>query len=153
MKPSSTLFLRIAVYAMGLIVLALSIFILPIGIREDSGGLGLVFWVMYATVVPFFVALYQTLRLLNYIDTNTAFSNASVSALKIIKFCAFTISVLYAISLPNIYDAVQDMDAPGVMVVGLILTCTPLVIGIFAAVLQRVLQSAITIKSENDLTV
>ena len=44
-------------------------------------------------------------------------------------------------------------DAPGVVIVGMISIFAPMVIAVFAAVLQRLLQEAITIKSENDLTV
>ncbi|EUJ36458.1 hypothetical protein PWEIH_13330 [Listeria weihenstephanensis FSL R9-0317] len=44
-------------------------------------------------------------------------------------------------------------DAPGIMIIGLILTFASIVIATFAAVLQRLLQEAISIKSENDLTV
>lgn len=137
---------------MGLIVLALCIFALPVGLREE-GGYGPIFWGMYLTAVPFFIALYQTLKLLSYVDKNTAFSERSVSALRVIKYCAFIISGMYAIGMPYIYFAAQEDDAPGVVVIGLIFTFAPLVIGIFATVLQKLLRSAIDLKSENDLTV
>ena len=84
MKQGSTMFLRGVVWLIGLVVLALCIIALPIGIRGDEGGdgYGPIFWGMYATAVPFFIALYQTLRLLHYIDTNKAFSVLSIKALK-----------------------------------------------------------------------
>jgi hypothetical protein len=44
-------------------------------------------------------------------------------------------------------------DAPGLILVGMVPIFTSLVIAVFAAVLQRLLQEAIDIKSENDLTV
>lgn len=152
MKVSSTVFLRGAVLLMGLVVLALCIFALPVGLRED-GGYGPVFWGMYFTAVPFFIALYQTLKLLHYVDKNTAFSVQSVHSLKVIKYCAFIISSMYAIGMPYIYFAAQEDDAPGVVVIGLLFTFAPMVIGVFAAVLQKLLRSAIDLKSENDLTV
>ena len=44
-------------------------------------------------------------------------------------------------------------DAPGIIVIGLVIIFASMVIAVFAAVLQRLLQEAIDIKSENDLTV
>ena len=44
-------------------------------------------------------------------------------------------------------------DAPGLILVGMVLIFASMVIAVFAAVLQRLLQEAIDIKSENDLTV
>lgn len=108
---------------------------------------------LYLTAVPFLFALHQTLKLLSYIDKNKAFSGLSVKALKLIKYCALVISGLYAIGSPYIYYAAQRDDAPGVMAMGLIITGASFAIAIFAAVLQKLLQSAIAIKKENDLTV
>lgn len=154
MQKSSTLFLRLAVIAIGLAVLGLCAFALPAGIRsEDAGDLRALFLGMYLPAVPFFFALFQTLHLLNYIDKNKAFSQVSVKALKYIKYCAFAISGLYALYLPWVYHVANEEDAPGVMLIGLILVFAPLVIGVFAAVLQKLLQNAIAIKKENDLTV
>jgi hypothetical protein len=106
-----------------------------------------------STDIPFLYALYQGLLLLRYIDQNTAFSDASVHALKTIKRCAFAISVLYAIMMPYIVYLAEIDDAPGAVVVGLLFMTAPLVVAVFAAVLQKLVESAIDIKSENDLTV
>jgi hypothetical protein len=44
-------------------------------------------------------------------------------------------------------------DAPGIILIGLVIIFASMVIGVFAAVLQKLLTNAIEIKSENDLTV
>ena len=44
-------------------------------------------------------------------------------------------------------------DAPGLIILGMVIIFASMVIAVFAAVLQRLLQEAINIKSENDLTV
>ena len=54
---------------------------------------------------------------------------------------------------PFFYIAAKSEDAPGIMVIGLVMVFAPMVIAVFAAVLQRLLQNAIVIKSENELTV
>ncbi|KAA1191521.1 DUF2975 domain-containing protein [Paenibacillus sp. B2(2019)] len=153
-----TLFLKIVVILIGLPVLALCIFWLPTIPNKAAGDyrVYLVYPVLigvYVTVIAYFVALYQALRLLSYIDKNKAFSELSIKALKNIIYCAIIISILYAAGMPLIYEMAQEADAPGLIVLGLVMTCAPIVIAVFAAVLQKLLKNAIEIKSENDLTV
>jgi DUF2975 family protein len=160
MKRSSTHFLRAVVFLMGSAALFLCFLILPT-IAEEWGPAYPEFeYLKYpfmislgATTIPFFIALYQTLKLLSYVDNNTAFSELSVKSLKYIKYCAFIFGTLYAASMPFFYLVGDKTDAPGVIVIGMIMTFAPIVIAVFAAVLQKLLQSAIDIKSENDLTV
>lgn len=154
MKYTSTLFLKAAVWFMGLAVLTIcSLLILPVVIANDAGYYTPILIGMCVSTVPFFLALYQTLKLLGYIDKNKAFSTQSVNALKNIKYCAAIIAVLYAASMPYIYYVADRDDAPGVLAIGLIIVFASLVIAGFAAVLQMLLKNAIEIKSENDLTV
>lgn len=160
MKNGSTLFLRLTVVALGLMALGLCILILPaIGSdwpKEYPDAPYLqwpTFVILSATVIPFFIALFQTWKLLDYVDKNTAFSERSVNALRIITYCALVFSALYASMLPIIHYITQKEDAPGLLVIGLIMTCAPIVIAVFSAVLQKLLHSAITMKNENDLTV
>jgi hypothetical protein len=47
----------------------------------------------------------------------------------------------------------QIDDAPGLILVGFLPVFTAMVVGVFAAVLERLLKEAIDIKSFNDLTV
>jgi len=160
MKRVSTLFLKVTVFLIGLPILALCIFVVP-GIANFAAELYpdhaylkyLVFADLYASAVPFYLALYQSFRLLIYIDRNEAFSELSVRALKNIKYCAVAISILYVAGLPLLYLIAEADDAPGVILIGLVIIFASMVIAFFAAVLQRLLKEAIDIKSENDLTV
>lgn len=159
MREVTTLFLKIAVFILGLPVLALCIFLVP-HMANFAAKLYpniapmkyLVFIVMYGAAVPFYFALYQAFNLLRYIDENTAFSELSVKALKNIKCCAITISGLYVLGLPLFRFIAKKVDPP-IVLMGLIIIFASLVIAVFAAILQRLLQEAINIKSENDLTV
>src|SRR6185503_18768112 len=120
MQRGSTMFLRIAVLVIGLAVLALCVIALPAGIRSDQTGYYRpILWGLYIPALPFFVALYQTLKLLGHIDKNKAFSDMSVRALKNIKYCAVTISGLFAAGMPYIFQAAEKDDAPGVVLIGL----------------------------------
>jgi hypothetical protein len=155
-----TLFLKVVVFLMGLPVLALSIFVLPeiaeffAELNPTLDFLQYPFLIgLYVTVIAFFAALYQTLRLLSYIDKNEAFSDLSVMALKNIKYCAITISALFVVFMPLIYLMAEIDDAPGIILIGMVIIFGSMVIAVFAAVLQKLLKNAIDIKSENDLTV
>jgi len=155
-----TLFLKAVVVLMGMAVLALCVFLVPEianWIGEDFQRLAFLQYPLFiyleATAIPFYFALYQTLKLLSYIDKNEAFSEISVKALKAIKNCAITISILYAACMPLVYIIAEVDDAPGLIIMGMFVTCAPIVIAVFAAVLQKLLQNAIDIKSENDLTI
>ncbi|PEL55286.1 DUF2975 domain-containing protein [Bacillus wiedmannii] len=160
MKQGSTLFLKTAIILIGIPVFALCIFLIPnIGnyaadLYPDIAYITyLVLINLYATVIPFYFALYQAFKLVSYIDKGNAFSKLSVRALKKIKQCAVTISVLYVIGMPLFYLIAERDDAPGIIIIGMLLIFASMVIAVFAAVLQRLLKDAIDIKSENDLTV
>jgi hypothetical protein len=153
MKSSPTLFLKAIIYLFGLAVAAFCLVILY-GIFFGNFGMFLpLLFVILVTAVPFLFALYQGLLLLTYIDSNTAFSEQSVIAIKNIKYCAYIISVIYTLAIPYAFYVFDKDDAPGGILINLILIFAPLVTAVFAAVLQRLLQNAIDIKSENDLTV
>lgn len=163
MKKGSTLFLKAVTTMISIPILALSIFVLPkiavIAIVKMQTGselayivLGLLL-IMYLSSIPFYFALYQAIQLLRYIDQSQAFSMLSVIALKKIKNCALMISGLYVIALPLIFVVAQWDDAPGLVAIGMVILGASLVVVVFAAVLQRLLEEAIQIKSENDLMI
>lgn len=160
MKQVSTLFLKIVVFLIGLPVLALCIFIVP-----EFGKLAevlypdkiyikvLVLTYLYLSAVPYYFALYQAFKLLGFIDKNIAFSEHSVVALRKIRNSALSISVVHTLGLPLVYMLAEKDDAPGLILIALIIIFASLVISVFAAVLQKLLIEVIDIKNENDLTV
>ncbi|ULO09011.1 DUF2975 domain-containing protein [Paenibacillus sp. 19GGS1-52] len=158
-KRGSTHILKLIIFLAGSAVLALCIFLVP-HMANFAAKLYpniplmkyLVFIVMYGAAVPFYFALYQAFNLLRYIDENTAFSELSVKALKNIKCCAIAISGLYVLGMPLFRFIAKKVDPP-IGLMGLVIIFASLVIAVFAAILQRLLEEAINIKSENDLTV
>ena len=107
----------------------------------------------YLASIPFFVALYQAFKLLGYIDDNKVFSQSSVNAVRNIKYCAITISGFIVLGILYIRLFVRGDDPAGVTALGIFTTFASIVIATAAAVFQRLLQNAVDIKSENDLTV
>ena len=55
--------------------------------------------------------------------------------------------------MPLLYLMAEIDDAPGIILIGMVIIFASLVVAVFAAVLQRLLKEAIYIKLENDLTV
>ncbi|MDF9759436.1 putative membrane protein [Peribacillus simplex] len=159
-KRGSTTFLKVIIFLVGIAVLALCIFLVP-KIGNFAGELypdiaymkSLVLIDMYVAAIPFYFALYQAFKLLSYIDKNQAFSELSVKALKNIKHCAIMISTLYLLGMPLYYLMAKRVDPPSFIPIGLVIIFASMVIAVFAAVLQRLLQEAINIKSDNDLTI
>ena len=160
MKKVSTFFLRAVIIIMGLAVLALCIFGLPAIVREVFNYISEFAYLkyptlasLYITAIAFFFALHQALKLLGYIDKNIAFSELSIKALKKIKYCAIAISSLYLLNMPIVLLLADKDDAPGGVIIGMVLACSPIVVAVFATVLEKLLRSGMEIKSENDLTV
>lgn len=111
--------------------------------------------IIYAYVgsIPFFVALYQAFKLLGYLDSNNVFSQSSVNAARNIKHCAITMSGLIVLGILYIRLSITDDDPAGITAFGIFTTFASIVIATTAAVFQRLLQNAVEIKLENDLTV
>ena len=160
MKQASTFFLKATLFVMGGLVLSFCIFAIPAiskGVVIEWPELAHLRYPIliggYLTAIPFFIALYQAFLLLSYIDRNTAFSEVSVRALRYIKYCGIAMSVLYVAGMPIIFQIADADDAPGLVLFGMLFAAAPAVVAVFAAVLQKLVQNAIDIKSENDLTV
>lgn len=159
MKHASTLILKMTLVFMSLVALAMAIFAFPWMGKGMAAEFPVVPYLEYSvvigyiTLIPFFIALHQAFKLLILIDRNTAFSEMSAKALRNIKRCAIAITTLWLMGMPFIFMIAQADDAPGLVIVGMIFACSPIVIAIFAAVLEKLVRNAIEIKSENDLTV
>jgi hypothetical protein len=159
-KRSSTLFLKLTLCGMAAVGLFIGISGVPAIAREvtsvPSDLLPLYYLALigvYAAAIPFFIALYQAFRLLRYVDASTAFSELSVRALRNIKFCGVAVSISYVLALPFLHRFSQINDAPVLVILGLTIISASIVVAVFAAVLQKLVQNAVDIKSENDLTV
>ena len=106
----------------------------------------------YTGSIPFFLGLYHAFKVLGYAGGNKEFSPSAVRSVRIIKYCA--IAVIGFVAGAEVYFFTNDSDdrAGGVFVGGLI-GFASIVVATAMAVLERGLQKAVDMKSENDLTV
>jgi hypothetical protein len=76
-----------------------------------------------------------------------------VDAVGNIKYCAIVFSGFIVLGILYIRLFVRGEDPAGVTGLGIVTTFASIVIATAAAVFQSLLQNAVDIKSENDLTV
>ena len=159
MKKGSTIFLQVVIVALGIVALATMIrFPLTEGraVNLDLFSIYSDPFIIYGYIVSiaFFVALYQAFKLLGYIGQNKVFSLNSVKALRTIKYCAIVLGILIVMAgiYIRIFHAKGD-DPAGFLAMCVVTTFISIVIATAAAVFEKTLQSAVDIKSENDLTV
>ena len=158
MKKSSTVFLQVVIVLIGIGALALMLWEPHLEGRNAHATLFQIYFndpflaYAYIASISFFVALYQAFKVLGYVGSNKVFSQAAVKALRTIKYCAIAIIGFVAVGEIFIILNKSDDRAGGVFM-GVLITFGSVVIATAAAMFARILQSAVDIKSENDLTV
>ncbi|MDX2033871.1 MAG: DUF2975 domain-containing protein [Blastocatellia bacterium] len=160
MKRSSTIFLQIVIVLIGIGALALMLVEPHFEGRNAHATPFEVYFkdpflaYAYTASIAFFVALYQAFKLLGYIRANEVFSPRAVKALRTIKYCALSL-VAFIVGAEAFFFVVQrgKEDIAGGVMIGLVMIFVSVVVATAAAVFERLLQSAVEIKSENDLTV
>lgn len=160
MKHGSTLFLKIVLLFLAMVVVIAAIVWLPcmdarsVGNNPNPGLIdyGILVYV-YTGIIPYLFAIYQAFNLLRYIDKDEPFTERSVAALRNIKYCALSIIGLLLAGAASLMIFGVDDDAAGPVALMVYISFVSTVIATFAALLQKLIQNGIDIKSENDLTV
>ncbi len=158
MKKGSTLFLKFVILLIGAFALFILLWFPQIEGRAVNLDLVSIYadpviLYIYLVATAFFVALYQAFKILRLIEKNKVFSQIAVNALKNIKYCAAIISLMLTIMMPLMLQFAQEDDAPGFVMLGIVAIFASAVIATGVAVAQKLLQNAVDMKSENDLTV
>jgi hypothetical protein len=161
MKRSSTIFLQIVIVLLGIAALALLLWEPQVeGVNKNRTNFEIYFQdpflaLVYAGSIPFFIALYQANRALGYVGRNQVFSPEVVKALRIIKYCA--LAIIGFVVVEEIWIMLmnnRDNDNPGAPIfIGILIIFPSIVVATVAAMFERILQNAVDLKSENDLTV
>ena len=159
-KRGSTIFLQVVIVLIGIGALALMLWEPHLEGRNAHATTFEIYFkdpflaYAYLASIAFFVALYQAFTLLGYIGQNKVFSLESVKALRTIKYCAITLIAMIAAAVAYLFIAVRGKDdIAGGVAMGVVMMFISAVIGTAAAIFERLLQNAVDLKSENDLTV
>lgn len=158
LKRSSTAFLQGVIVLIGVAALAL---MLREPHLEGRNAHATVFEVYfkdpflayaYVASIPFFIALYQGFKVLGYAGRNQVFSQPAVNALRTVKYCA--IALIGFVAVGEVFILMNDSDdRAGGVAMGVFMAFGSIVIATAAATFEQVLQNAVDLKSESDLTV
>jgi hypothetical protein len=161
MKTSSIVFLQAVVVLIGLAGLAVLLWEPQVEGRNAHATQFEIYFhdpflaLVYVGSIPFFIAIYQAFQVLGYVGRNQVFSREVVKALRIIKYCA--LAIIGFVVVEEIFILLMskgDNDNPGAPIfMGILIAFPAIVIAAVAAMFARILQNAVDMKSENDLTV
>lgn len=158
MKKISIIFLRAVIVLIGIVALYIMIrFPLTEGRAENLDLFSIYFdpFILYgyASSIVFFVALYKVFKLLGYIGKDKLFTLNSIRTLRSIKYCVIILSILITMSgiFIKIYHNNED-DPAGFLAICIIITFISITVAIVMAVLDKKLQKAVDLKSENEIT-
>jgi hypothetical protein len=159
MKRISIIFLQAVVVLIGIVALAILIRFPMTEGRAQNLDLFSIYadpFILYgyASSFVFFVALYKAFKLLGYIGQNKLFSLNSVRTLRSIKYCAiiFTILIVLAGLYIRIFHS-KDDDPAGFLAMCMVMTFISIAFATALAVFEKILQNAVDMKAENDLTI
>jgi hypothetical protein len=158
MKFGATLFLRAVLVLFGIGALALLLWEPHLEGRNAHATVFEIYFrdpflaFVYVAAIPFFVGLYHGFKVLGYAGKNKEFSPSAVRSVRTIKYCAFALIGFVAIGEVIIMFG-NDDDRAGGVVMGAFFFFASIVVAAAMAVLERALQKAVDMKSENDLTV
>jgi Protein of unknown function (DUF2975) len=159
MKKGSTVFLQAIIALLGIGAL---VFMLWEPHLEGRNAHATVFEVYfkdpflayaYLASISFFAGLYQAIKVLGYAGQNRIFSQEAVNALRTIKYCALAMIAFVAVSVIFMPLSAPNDDGPQGVVMRIVIAFGSIVVATAAAMFERILQNAVDMKSENDLTV
>jgi hypothetical protein len=166
MKRSATIFLQAVIVLVGIGALACMLWEPHLEGRNKHATLFEIYFndpflaYAYIASIPFFVSLYQAFKVFGYARQNKIFTPEAVKALRTIKYCALitagaiVAAVAFLMIHARLYPELGARDGPeGAVVLGIVATFASIVVATAAAMLERILQKAVDLKSENDLTV
>ncbi|MGF9891195.1 DUF2975 domain-containing protein [Priestia megaterium] len=148
-KQGSTTFLKVIIFLVGIAVLTLCFFWIPVltvkDVKVHPGGDYSLYPLLvcaYGIFITFSFGLFHVYKLLTFIEKNNAFSESSLKSLKVIKKCAFTailFIVLMIISLKVISSISGDDSAGPISVCLMSILATSIIIAV-VDVLQKPLK-------------
>jgi hypothetical protein len=156
MKRSATVFLQAVIVLIGIGVLAALLWEPNLEGRNVHATLFQVYFhdpflaYVYLGSIPFFMGLYQAFKVLGYAGQDKLFSQAAVSAVRTIQYCALmTAGAIVAADAFLMIAARSSGDDPaGAVALGIVATVASLIIATAAAIFARILRAAVDMKSE-----
>jgi hypothetical protein len=158
MKSGATLFLRAVVLLIGIGAVALLLWEPHIEGRNAHATVFAIYFndpflaYAYVASIPFFVGLFHAFKVLGFAGRNNEFSLSAVRSVRTIKNCA--IALFGFVVGAEIFIMSNDSDdRAGGVFIGILIAFASIVVATAMTILERALQRAVEMKSENDLTI
>jgi len=158
MKKGSTIFLQVVIVLIGIGAFALMLWEPQIEGRNAHATQYEIYFkdpflaYAYVASIPFFVALYQILKVLGYAGRNKQSSPPAVKALRTTKYCAMSIVGFVAGAEFFIMLGDSDDRAGGVFM-GILIAAGSVMVAAAAAVFEKRLHAAAETRPARKLTV
>ena len=158
MKFGATVFLRVVLVLVGIGALAFLLVEPHFEGRNAHATLFAIYFkdpflaYAYLASTAFFTGLYHAFKVLAYAGRNEEFSPAAVKSVRTIKYCAIAL-IGFVIGGEVFIMLHESDDRAGGVFMGVLIFSASIVVATAMAVLERILQNAVDMKSENDLTV
>ena len=147
MKKTEIVFLKIVVLLIGIVALFLLIRFPQLeGVNVNDDLFTIYFKdpflaYVYIGSIAFFVAIYQTFKLLGNIANDTLYSEGSIKALRNIKYCAMTIvGFIIGAEAYIIINMAGSDDIAGGVAMGVFITFGSIVVAVAADVFRKILE-------------
>ncbi|WP_033542883.1 DUF2975 domain-containing protein [Planococcus sp. CAU13] len=158
-KRTPTLLMKVVLLLIAAGILVFCAFFLP-GIAADNTALNpgtaplqYPFLIAaYIFFIPFFIALFQAFKLLNYIERNEVRSTFSAKALKVIYYCANTIIAFIVLGEVAAF-MFMDGEITLIIMLGALGVLASITIAVVADLLQKLVKDAVGSKSHKDMLV
>jgi hypothetical protein len=158
MKRIATLFLQAVIVLIGIGTFALMLWEPNIEGRNVNSTLFEVYFkdpflaYAYIASLSFFVALYQAFKVLGYVRQNKTFSQATVKALRTIKYSSIALVGFIVAAEAYLFIVRPGDDIAGGVAIGLFLIFVSVIIATVAAMFQRKLENIANLTSKSGLT-
>lgn len=152
MKKSSTLLLQAVIVLIGIGALALMLWEPHLEGRNVNATLFEIYFqdpflaYAYIASIPFFIALYQAFKVLGYVRQDKTFSQATVKALRTIKYCATTVVAFIVGAEAYLFIARPGDDIAGGVFMGLLMIAVFGVITTTAKMFEEIVKDVVDIR-------
>ncbi len=150
--------LKIILVALVIVITAIAIMVMP-GMADQMARTyaefanlkipGLV--LIYASLIPLYIAIFETWKLLKMAEDKEVFNESSAKSLDRIKYSTGLIFIMYSIAIITLLILRVPFSAAYLTLI--IAGLAMLAISLFASVLKKLLLIAINYKTENELTI
>jgi len=140
--------MKVMLIIAGLGILFLDLYVLPLAIIAEGNDdylmrpyLMIIYLSIYIMSFPFFVILFKAFIMLNLIKIEQFYSLKTVKNFQVIKVCAYSITLVVFVDLPFLFFLADYEDAPGLLLMGIIIFGVSLFIALLITRLKLLIEA------------